>query len=57
MKLVFDKLDKRDLDKYRVARKQQAVYRAAAKLFAEGVAWPTALAIVQEAFDTVTAQE
>ena len=42
------------LAKYRVRNRAHQIYKAAAKLWAEGLAWERALAIVTEAFDAAT---
>lgn len=48
-----ERLEKLGLEKYRSKRKAIHVYRAAAKLWQEGVEWAKALTIVEEAFDGV----
>ena len=42
------------LAKYKVRNRAHQIYKAAAKLWAEGLAWERALAIVTEAFDAAT---
>lgn len=57
LRLEAERLPKRALDRYKVARKATHVYKAAAKLWAEGLQWSRALAIVQEAFDEIATEE
>lgn len=47
----YERIPKQNLDRYRVVRKRHYIYRAAARLWQEGVAWGKALEIVTEAFD------
>ena len=44
-------LEKRELLRYIHKRRQQSLYRAAARLWGGGLAWHRAIAIVREAFD------
>lgn len=51
LRLQADSLEKKVLAKYRVANRSHHVYRAAARLWACGVDMPTALSVINEAFD------
>ena len=54
LELVRDKLPQKLLVKYKTRRRQQKIYEASAKLWAEGLQWSKALEIVQQAFDSVS---
>ncbi|CAK9049495.1 unnamed protein product, partial [Durusdinium trenchii] len=51
LEMRYERIPKQNLDRYRVVRKRHYIYRAAARLWQEGVAWGKALEIVTEAFD------
>ena len=50
-----DSFKKGVLDRYKAKRRSHHLYEAASRLWALGVAWPTALEIVSDAFDAVIA--
>ena len=49
--MQHEPLEKRELLRYIHKRRQQSLYRAAARLWGGGLAWDRAIAIVREAFD------
>ncbi|CAK9052079.1 unnamed protein product [Durusdinium trenchii] len=54
LRLRTERLNKDFLYTYRLKRKEYWVYKAAARLWREGIEWATALEIVSEAFDATT---
>jgi hypothetical protein len=57
LKLRREQLPKQILDKHRGKRKTYHLYATAAKLWANGMDWSTALDIVSNAFDAVLTDE
>ena len=49
--MQHEPLEKRELLRYTHKRRQQSLYRAATRLWGQGLAWHNAMAIVREAFD------
>ena len=52
IRMRHEALDGGELLRYVCKKRQRAVYRAAAKLWARGVSWANALSIMTEAFDS-----
>ena len=52
--MARDSLNKQHLFKFKVQRRDARIYRTAAQIWARGVAWPEALAMVKGAFDATT---
>lgn len=51
LSLQVEKLPKNTLDKYRIKRRKYHEYKAAARLWGQGVEFPEALRIAESAFD------
>ena len=49
--MVYERMKRASLVKYKAENKKISMYSTAAKLWSEGVPWPKAMKIVQQAFD------
>ena len=56
MNLVTERLPRVVLDRYKVRRKAYHVYRAAVRLWGEGMDFQRALSIVESAFNAATCE-
>ena len=56
LNLQVEKLQKNVLDKYKIKRRRHHVYKAAARLWGQGVDFNEALGIVEFAFDAATTE-
>ena len=52
--MARESLNKQHLFKFKVQRRDAQIYRTAAQIWACGISWPQALAMVQRAFDETT---
>ena len=52
--MARESLNKQHLFKFKVQRRDDRIYHAAAQIWARGISWPEALAMVQGAFDATT---
>ena len=52
--MARESLNKQHLFKFKMQRRDAQIYRTAAQIWARGISWPEALAMVQRAFDETT---